>query len=59
VDGSPDKLDIRIWQDGVTTYAAPTYRTSGTVARGIIIRSIQSTERDFGPEDFRRLAERE
>jgi hypothetical protein len=59
VDGSPDQVEIRIWQDGTTTYAAPTYRVTGTVTRGIIVRLLDPSERDFSPQQLRGLAERE
>jgi hypothetical protein len=62
VDGTPgtaDRIEISIWQDGVTTYAAPAYRMTGTVARGIIVRLLDPRERDFSPLQLRGLAERE
>jgi hypothetical protein len=59
IDGSPDRFEIRIWQDGVTTYDGPTYRTGNSLASGAVIaRLLQPGERDLSPSDLRRLAER-
>lgn len=58
-DGSPDRFEVRIWKDGVTTYAAPTYRTGNALEAGaVIVRLLQPSERNLSPSDLRRLAER-
>jgi YVTN family beta-propeller protein len=36
VDGSPERFEIRIWQDGVTTYDAPSYRAGNTLGGGSV-----------------------
>lgn len=60
VDGTPDRIEIRIWQDGTSaSYALPNYRVTGTVARGILVRLLDPSERDFSPLQLRGLAERE
>ena len=34
VDGAPERFELRVWQDGVTTYDAPTYRAGNTLGGG-------------------------
>jgi len=36
VDGSSERFEIRIWQDGITTYDAPTYRAGNTLGGGSV-----------------------
>ncbi|HET9808696.1 MAG TPA: beta-propeller fold lactonase family protein, partial [Candidatus Limnocylindria bacterium] len=37
LDGAPDRFEIRIWQDGVTTYDTPTYRAGNALGGGNVL----------------------